>query len=55
MDNLTTPNATNWQTKQRGTHEDEFDIFLHCADDGAGGDVTRDGAPLPTFEEWLAR
>jgi hypothetical protein len=53
MTNLT-PNA-NWQTKQRGTNEDEFDIFLHCADDGKGGDITRGGAPLPTFEEWLAR
>ena len=53
MTNLT-PDA-NWQTKQRGTLEDEFEIFLHCADDGKGGDITRDGAPLPTFEEWVAR
>ena len=49
-----TPHA-NWQTRQRGTLEDEFEIFLHCADDGKGGDITRNAAPLPTFEEWMAR
>ena len=48
------PNA-NWQTKQRGENRDEYHIFLACADDGNGGDVTQNGAPLPTFEEWLAR
>jgi len=48
------PNA-NWQTKQRGENCDEFQIFLACADDGNGGDVTRNGAPLPTFEEWMER
>lgn len=49
-----TPNA-NWQTRQRGTNEQEFEIFLACADDGNGGDITRGGKPLPTFEEWLNR
>jgi hypothetical protein len=44
-----------WQTKARGTNEQEFDIFLHCANDGKGGDITNGGAPLPTFDEWLAR
>jgi hypothetical protein len=43
------------QTKMRGTHEQEFEIFLACANDGKGGDVTRGGAPLPTFDEWMAR
>jgi len=43
------------RTELRGTHWDEFQIFLSCADDGKGGDITRGGAPLPTFEEWLAR
>jgi len=45
----------NWptQTKLRGTHEDEFEGYLTFADDGKGGDVTRNGAPLKTFEEWM--
>lgn len=43
----------NWQTKQRGTNEDEYDIYRTCANDGRGGDITRDGAPLLTYEEWL--
>jgi hypothetical protein len=46
------PNA-NWQTKQRGENCDEYQIYLDCANDGKGGDVTRDGAPLLTYEEWL--
>ncbi len=43
----------NWQTKARGTNEDEYQIYRTCADDGKGGDITRDGAPLLTYEEWL--
>lgn len=43
------------QTRVRGTNEDEFEIFLFCADDGKGGDLTNEGKPLPTFEEWLIR
>ena len=42
-----------WQTKARGTNEQEYEIYLACADDGKGGDITRDGAPLLTFDEWL--
>jgi len=44
-----------FQTRLRGTNEDEFEIFLSCADDGSGGDITNGGTPLPTFEEWLGR
>lgn len=44
-----------FQTKLRGTHEQEFEIFLTFADDGNGGDITNGGAPLPTFDEWMAR
>ena len=44
----------DWQTKARGSHEDEFQIYLACADDGKGGDITRPGQPLKTFEEWMA-
>ncbi len=45
----------NCQTQLRGSNWDEFQIFLSCANDGNGGDITRGGAPLPTFEEWLDR
>lgn len=47
------PNA-NWQTPQRGTKEAEYQIYLDCADNGKGGDITRNGAPLKTYEEWMA-
>ena len=45
----------NWQTRARGTNADEFQIFLACADDGNGGDITNGGAPLPTFDAWMNR
>jgi hypothetical protein len=48
-----TPNA-NWQTTARGSNSAEFAVYLACADDGKGGDITRGGAPLKTFEEWVA-
>ena len=41
------------QTRYRGDNESEYQIYLACADDGKGGDITRNGAPLKTFEEWL--
>ena len=47
--------ADTWQTKVRGTNVAEFQIFLNFADDGNGGDITRNGKPLPTFDEWMAR
>ena len=43
----------NWQTKQRGTNDQEYQIYLACADNGKGGDITRNGAPLKTYDEWL--
>ena len=43
----------DWQTKARGTNDDEYQIYLACADDGNGGDITRNGAPLKTYDEWL--
>jgi hypothetical protein len=41
------------QTKLRGTNCQEYQIYLDCANDGKGGDITRGGAPLKTYEEWL--
>ena len=45
----------DWQTKARGTNDNEYEIYLACADNGKGGDVTRNGAPLLTYDEWLRK
>jgi len=42
-----------WQTKARGTNEQEYQIYLTFADNGTGGDITNNNQPLKTFEEWL--
>lgn len=42
-----------WQTKVRGTDNQEYQIYLDCADNGKGGDITRNGAPLLSFDEWI--
>ena len=42
-----------WQTQVRGTNDQEYQIYLACADDGNGGDITRNGAPLKSYEEWV--
>jgi len=44
-----------YETQKRGTLEDEYQIYLSCADNGHGGDITNDGLPLATFDEWVAR
>ena len=33
----------NFQTPVRGSSEQEYQIYLDCADDGKGGDVASDG------------
>ena len=43
-----------FQTQVRGTNDAEYEIYLSCADDGKGGDITRGGAPLLSYDEWLA-
>jgi hypothetical protein len=53
MANLTLETKHDWQTAGRGTNDAEYQIYLAFADDGKGGDITRGGAPLKTFEEWL--
>lgn len=45
--------SLSFQTKLRGSNSAEYKIYLDCADDGNGGDITRGGAPLKTYEEWL--
>ena len=41
-----------WQTQARGTNSDEYEIYLTCADDGKGNDLTT-GEPLKSYEEWM--
>ena len=45
--------SLTWQTQSRGDNDNEYQIYLACADNGKGGDITRNGAPLKTYEEWL--
>lgn len=45
--------SADWQTKARGADWDEYQIYLSCASNGKGGDITNDGKPLKTFEEWM--
>ena len=51
--NTETQRSDFWQTQMRGTNDQEYQIYLACANDGKGGDITRNGAPLKTYEEWL--
>ena len=44
----------NWQTAIRGSNDAEYQIYLACADNGKGGDITRNGEPLLTYDQWLA-
>ena len=44
----------DWQTQARGSNDQEYQIYLVCADDGKGGDITNNGAPLKSFDEWMA-
>ena len=46
--------SADWQTQARGSNDQEYQIYLTFADDGKGGDITRNGAPLKTYDEWLA-
>lgn len=43
----------DYQTQTRGTNDQEYQIYLSCADDGKGGDITRNGEPLLSYDEWL--
>ncbi len=42
-----------WQTQTRGTNDQEYQIYLACADDGNRIDSTTN-KPLKTYEEWLS-
>lgn len=38
--------------KMFGDKEDEYNIYLSCADDGTGHEIMT-GEPLKTYDEWL--
>ena len=42
----------DWQTQYRGENSAEYAIYLSCANDGKGCDITT-GGPLKTYDEWL--
>ena len=44
----------DWQTQARGTNDPEYQIYLACADNGNGGDITNEGKPLKSYDEWMA-
>lgn len=50
---MTLETLDTWQTQARGTNSQEYEIYLAFADDGKGGDITHNGEPLKTFEEWI--
>ena len=37
-------------TRYNGTIVDRYNVYIECANDGKGGDITRNGEPLKTFE-----
>jgi len=41
-----------WQTKSRGSNDNEYQIYLACANDGQGNDSST-GKLLKTYDEWL--
>jgi hypothetical protein len=40
------------ETIKRGSKDNEYNIYLSCANDGKGNDFTT-GKPLKTYDEWL--
>ncbi len=45
--------ATNIKGVIMSGLQQRYDIYLTFADNGAGGDITRNGSPLLTFDQWL--
>ena len=43
-----------WQTQARGSNSSEYQLYLDLADDGKGGDITNNGKPLKSYDEWMA-
>jgi len=43
-----------WQTQANGSNDQEYQLYVDLADDGKGGDITREGDLLKTYQEWLS-
>lgn len=41
-----------WQTRGRGSNDQEYQIYRSCVDDGKGNEFMT-GKPLKTYEQWL--
>ncbi|HDS6412464.1 TPA: hypothetical protein QHZ98_005298 [Klebsiella oxytoca] len=44
--------SDTWQTRGRGSNDQEYQIYRSCADDGKGHEFMT-GKPLKTYEQWL--
>ncbi|HGY4714770.1 hypothetical protein ORL88_12155 [Klebsiella oxytoca] len=44
--------SDTWQTRGRGSNDQEYQIYRSCADDGKGNEFMT-GNPLKTYEQWL--
>lgn len=44
--------SETWKTKSRGDNDSEYQIYLACAVNSKGIDITT-GKPAKTYEEWL--
>jgi len=45
-------NSELWELSNRGSLNDAYEVYLHCASDGKGNDVNT-GQPLLSFDEWM--
>lgn len=54
-DDLTAQEEREWTEAERQGDElrDRYDTYRFHANDGKGGDITRPGQPLKSFQEWL--
>ena len=43
----------DWQTQGRGTNDQEYQIYLDCANDGQGNEFMT-GNPLKSYDEWAS-
>jgi len=41
----------NWQTKARGSNDQEYEIYLSAVDKDTG--LWLDGTPVKSYDEWL--
>ena len=42
---------SNWQTKARGSNDQEYEIYLSAVDENG---LWLDGKPAKTYDEWLS-